>query len=271
MRQVVESAGRSLVVLSGGSKIDDDKLLAADPLHHGGGRLGRDLRPQRLAARVERGRSRSSSRSRRSCSRTSRASRSRARRGRARVGRGVWKARPMFGSGACPGSGRSPFCWSSRSRYLAVRRGRRGRGGEPEQGRGRRAHRARSPSVVDGDTSHADRRRRGRERALHRHRHAGGGSAASASSASGSEASERNHELVDGERVRLVVRRRGARPLRAPARLRLRGRRVHQRRAGRGGYARDAGDRAQHGQGGRASGRLERQAANAGRGLWDAC
>ena len=27
VRQVVESAGRSLVVLSGGSKIDDDKLL----------------------------------------------------------------------------------------------------------------------------------------------------------------------------------------------------------------------------------------------------
>ena len=27
IRQVVESAGRSLVVLSGGSKIDDDKLL----------------------------------------------------------------------------------------------------------------------------------------------------------------------------------------------------------------------------------------------------
>ena len=52
VRQVVESAGRSLVVLSGGSKIDDDKLLEPDPLHHGGRRLGRDLRPQRLAARA---------------------------------------------------------------------------------------------------------------------------------------------------------------------------------------------------------------------------
>ena len=39
MRQVVESAGRSLVVLSGGSKVDDDALLA-DALHHGGGGSG---------------------------------------------------------------------------------------------------------------------------------------------------------------------------------------------------------------------------------------
>ena len=47
--------GRSLVVLSGGSKIDDDAAARADPLHHGGRRLGRDLRPQRLAARALRG------------------------------------------------------------------------------------------------------------------------------------------------------------------------------------------------------------------------
>ena len=55
IRQCVESAGRSLVVLSGGSKIDDETVLGHTRDDHGGGRLGRDLRPQRLAARVERG------------------------------------------------------------------------------------------------------------------------------------------------------------------------------------------------------------------------
>ena len=54
IRHCVESAGRSLVVLSGGSKVDDEKLLGPDADDHGGGRLGRDLRPQRVAARVER-------------------------------------------------------------------------------------------------------------------------------------------------------------------------------------------------------------------------
>ena len=51
----VESAGRALVVLSGGSKIDDDELLGQTRVDHAGGRLRRDLRAQRLAARVERG------------------------------------------------------------------------------------------------------------------------------------------------------------------------------------------------------------------------
>ena len=55
MRHIVESAGRSLVVLSGGSKTDDETVLSQHPHDHGGRRLGRDLRPQRLAARVERG------------------------------------------------------------------------------------------------------------------------------------------------------------------------------------------------------------------------
>ena len=55
IRQCVESAGRSLVVLSGGSKVDDETVLTTLPRDHGGGRLRRDLRPQRLAARVERG------------------------------------------------------------------------------------------------------------------------------------------------------------------------------------------------------------------------
>ena len=55
VRQVVESAGRSLVVLSGGSKIDDDQLLEQTRYIMECGRLGRDLRAQRLAARAVRG------------------------------------------------------------------------------------------------------------------------------------------------------------------------------------------------------------------------
>ena len=39
IRQVVESAGRSLVVLSGGSKVDHDQLFSADPLHRSPGVL----------------------------------------------------------------------------------------------------------------------------------------------------------------------------------------------------------------------------------------
>ena len=55
IRQCVESAGRSLVVLSGGSKVDDETVLThtREIMEAGGSR--RDLRPQRLAARVERG------------------------------------------------------------------------------------------------------------------------------------------------------------------------------------------------------------------------
>ena len=55
IRQCVESAGRSLVVLSGGSKVDDETVLShcREIMEAGGSR--RDLRPQRLAARVERG------------------------------------------------------------------------------------------------------------------------------------------------------------------------------------------------------------------------
>ena len=51
----VESAGRALVVLSGGSKIDDDELLGQTRSIMQAGGSGRDLRAQRLAARVERG------------------------------------------------------------------------------------------------------------------------------------------------------------------------------------------------------------------------
>ena len=55
IQHCVASAGRSLVVLSGGSKTDDEAVLEHTKIDHGGRRLGRDLRPQRLAARVERG------------------------------------------------------------------------------------------------------------------------------------------------------------------------------------------------------------------------
>ena len=55
IQHCVASAGRALVVLSGGSKVDDETVLSQHPRGHAGGRLGRDLRPQRLAARVERG------------------------------------------------------------------------------------------------------------------------------------------------------------------------------------------------------------------------
>ena len=54
IRHCVASAGRSLVVLSGGSKVDDETVLTNVRAGDGGRRLGRDLRPQRLAARVER-------------------------------------------------------------------------------------------------------------------------------------------------------------------------------------------------------------------------
>ena len=55
IRQCVESAGRALVVLSGGSKVDDETVLShtREVMEAGGSR--RHLRPQRLAARVERG------------------------------------------------------------------------------------------------------------------------------------------------------------------------------------------------------------------------
>ena len=76
VRQVVASAGRSLVVLSGGSKIDDDQLLEQTRfiMEAGGSGViyGRNVWQRAPLAR----RSRSSSRSRRSCSRASAASRS---------------------------------------------------------------------------------------------------------------------------------------------------------------------------------------------------
>ena len=55
IRHCVESAGRALVVLSGGSKVDDETVLdhTREVMEAGGSRS--DLRPQRLAARVERG------------------------------------------------------------------------------------------------------------------------------------------------------------------------------------------------------------------------
>ena len=75
--QQVRRVGRPL---AGGAlgRLEDRRRPAAraDPLHHGGRRLGRDLRPQRLAARPLARRSRSSSRSRRSCSPASAGSRS---------------------------------------------------------------------------------------------------------------------------------------------------------------------------------------------------
>ena len=55
IRQCVESAGRSLVVLSGGSKTDDETVLGHTQTIMEAGGSGRDLRAQRLAARVERG------------------------------------------------------------------------------------------------------------------------------------------------------------------------------------------------------------------------
>ena len=137
--EAVQPGGRLGRALAGRAlgRLEDRRRPPArpDPLHHGGGRLGRDLRPQRLAARVVGGARDRSSRSRRSCSPRSAGSPSRC-------------------PSAYPASARSP-CWRSwSSSCVSNSGGEDGDGSSAGRGPQGPANGIEVPvaDVVDGDT-----------------------------------------------------------------------------------------------------------------------